>query len=257
MNRRAQLIAIWSGPLLAALFAIGAIVLVRFLPPWIHPAGSAQEVVKVLVKHTGRIRIGAVVMMVSMSLLAVWGAGLACQTRRREGSFPALTYVQLTNVAAGAAMIVVSCTLWMIACFRPGHIPASTTQTLVDAAYIFFFATWGPFTFWSWAVGAAILLDRSQRPVWPRWVGYLSFWAGLGYIPGFGVAFFKHGAFSWNGVLGLWCPCVCFFIWLLVMSWFAVKNVGDGYVYEEPEIDGSTGSGVVREPALRTPAPVG
>lgn len=207
-------------------------------------------------EHKDRIRIGSVLMIISMSLLAVWGAGLASQTRRREGSFPVLTYAHLTNIAAGTAMIIMSCIFWMIAAFRPGDIPATTTQTLVDAAYLTFLCTWIPFTLWSWSCGAAILLDRSARPVWPRWVGYLSFWAGLAYAPGFGLAFFKDGAFSWNGVLGLWCPCVSFFIWLVVITWYAVKNVNEGYVYEEPEIDGagSNGNGVVRDPGLRAPA---
>lgn len=59
-------------------------------------------------------------------------------------------------------------------------------------------------------------------------------------------------------MLGLWCPCVSFFIWLVAITWYAVKNVNEGYVYEEPEIDGGTSNGnrVVPEPGLRAPEPV-
>src|ERR1700739_2986426 len=99
MNKKMQLICVWCGPVCAILFAIGAVFLGQFIPPLVAPSDGAAEVARKFADHTGAIRVGAMLCVISMSLLAPWGAVLAAQTRRTEGRFPVLTYVQLVCVA--------------------------------------------------------------------------------------------------------------------------------------------------------------
>ena len=105
MNRRAQLICAWTGPVLTVLFVIGAVLLGRFIPPWTRPHYTAQHVAAIYAAHHTRILIGAFITIISMSLIAPWGITIAVQTRRKEGNFPVLSYVQLMCVAIGTCCV--------------------------------------------------------------------------------------------------------------------------------------------------------
>jgi hypothetical protein len=85
MNRRAQLICVWSGPLLTVLFIIGAVLLGRFIPPLTAPSDTAQMIAAKVAEYGTRIRLGALITIISMSLVAPWGVTVAVQTRRKEG----------------------------------------------------------------------------------------------------------------------------------------------------------------------------
>lgn len=232
MNRRAQLACAWCGPALGVLYFIGAMVMARVMPPWISADDTAQQVADMYVAHTDRIRIGMVLMIISMALIGPWGVSMAAQVRRREGAFPILTYVQLTSIGAGVAVVLATCVMWMTAAFRPDTIDPEITQMCHTAGWFFFLCTWPTFTVWNIALGAAILMDPDEGAVYPRWSGFLSIWAGLLYAPGALLIFFKHGAMSWTGLIGMWTPAVAFFAWLAVMCVLTLRNINRGLVYD-------------------------
>ena len=51
-----------------------------------------------------------------------WGVGMAVQTRRKEGAFPIWTYLQLTCMACGTAMIILMGAIWAAAAFRADQV---------------------------------------------------------------------------------------------------------------------------------------
>jgi hypothetical protein len=233
MSRIAQLLCVALGPGMIILFAIGSVWLARYFPPAIHPSQSAQKVSRWYADHTDRIRIGLVFTCCAYGVMATWGVAMAVQTRRKEGMFPTLTYVQLTNMAAGTAQIVVMAGVWAAAAFRPGVVSPQITQTLNDLGWMLLLGTWIPFTIWAIALGLSILLDKSATPVFPRWSGYFSIWTGILFIPGSGAWFFKHGAMSWVGAIALWEVFLIFGAWVLLFSWLSYKNIKGGYVHEQ------------------------
>lgn len=238
MSRNSQLLIAWCGPAIVVLFLIGSVWLARYFPPAIHPSDSAQQVARFYQENATSIRIGLVFSCLAYALMGVWGVCMAVQTRRKEGLYPALTYVQLTCMAAGTAQIVVNCGLWATAAFRAGEVSPEITQAFNDAGYIILLGTWMPFTIWAIALGLNILLDKTDAPVFPRWTGYFSIWAGVCFIPGGTVWFFKEGPFGWTGVVCLWIPFVVFGIWVLYFSYLSMQNVRRGFVNEqEPATD--------------------
>jgi hypothetical protein len=120
--------------------------------------------------------------------------------------------------------------LWAVASFRPGEIDPEITQAFNDAGFIILLGTWFPFTMWAIALGLSILLDKSDSPVYPRSSGYFSIWAGIGFIPGGTVWFFKSGPFGWTGVVCIWIPFGVFGAWLLYFAYQTALNVRRGYV---------------------------
>jgi hypothetical protein len=233
MNRRAQLICAWTGPLLTVLFAIGAVLTGRFIPPLIVPSDTAEMVAAKVAEHGVQIRIGALITIISMSLVAPWGVSIAAQTRRLEGKFPILTYVQLMCVSIGTVVVVLMSMFWAVASFRPDTYSPETMQFANDVAYFLFLFTWPPFSVWVLAVALAILLDKTGQPVYPRWVAYLCLWVCVLFMPAGMMAFFKTGIMAWNGLLALYIPVGIFFVWLAVMTWYTIKNINAGAYYDE------------------------
>ncbi|MHB8695378.1 MAG: hypothetical protein ACYDHH_29475 [Solirubrobacteraceae bacterium] len=245
MNRKTQLIAVWCGPLCAVLFAIGAALLGRFIPPYVRPHYGAAQAAHIYAEHASRIRLGAFIACISMSLVGPWGCSIAAQIRRTEGDFPILTYISLTCVAIGTTIVVLMCCCWGVAAFRPGDVSPQITQFANDLGYFIFLFTWPPFSVWGIAVALAIFTDQNEVPVFPRWLGYLSVWTALLFVPAGLMIFFKTGAFSWAGLMTLYVPVGIFFVWLAGLTYCTIKNINAGhhYVRGAHAADRSLGSG--------------
>lgn len=76
-----------------------------------------------------------------------------------------------------------------------------------------------PFCMQAAAFAAAILKDRHEPTVFPRWLGYFNAWAALLFTPGFLLLYFKTGPFAYHGLLVYWMPTVVFGIWIVVDAW--------------------------------------
>lgn len=225
MNRRAQLICLWCGPLVVVLFTVGAALVGQIIPPFMDPSDSAAEVAALYADHTLGVRAGSLISIIALALIAPWGAVIAAQLRPGEGSMPVLTYLQIASIGAVSAIVAVICTFWTVTAFRPGEYPAEIVQYSNDVAYLMFVFTWPPFTIWLWASALATLLDARERPAYPRWTAFLAIWVGLLIVGGGASTFFKTGAFAYNGLLGLYLPLVAFFAWLITMTVLTLRNI--------------------------------
>jgi MFS family permease len=215
MNTKNQIVCVWAGILAVMLFYIAFWPLLGMIPPW-PPSESALEVVARYQQHTTSIRMGSVLLMLAAALLAPFFAVITTQMMRIEGRFAALS---LTQILAGAGVyifIVLPGVLFSVAAFRPDRAP-EITQTLNDMAWIIFVMTYSPAVVQNFAIGYAIISDKSPKPVFPRWVGFFNFWVGLLFAPGCMITFFKAGPFAWNGVISFWIPAIIFSVWFFVM----------------------------------------
>src|ERR1700752_5436389 len=96
---------------------------------------------------------------------------------------------------------------------------------LNDLGCFIFLIDCAPVTFWVFAFGAAVLLDRSTQPVFARWTAYFSFWTGLIFFPAGLIIFFKTGPFAYNGVLALYLPAGVFFLWYAVITTLTIVSI--------------------------------
>ena len=225
-RRNAQLICVWCGPILLVAVAIAVVVLAGFVPGP-SPATSIARINARYLQNLGGIRAGMIIEMAAVALLAPWGAALALQTHRGNPGTAIFTVTQIVCVGVVTIIAVLAPLAWGWAAFRAGSQSPELTRSLNDFGWMVFIFDWSPFALWYASVGLAIVMDHGERPVFPRWAGYLSFWtAGLS-APGGLTILFKTGPLAYNGLLALWIPLGVFGIWISVMTVLLIRAVHD------------------------------
>jgi hypothetical protein len=202
---------------MAVLTGVGAVLLGRFIPPFMSPADSAAVVAARYAEHANQVRLGAIVSVLGLSLIVPFGAEIAARTRRLEGERPVLTYVQVASIGVASVFVVLTCAIWALTAFRPAGYPPEIVRYSNDLAYFLFIFTWPPFSVWFLAVAAAALREH-PRPAFPRWSGYLSIWLAVQIAGGSLIPFFTTGPFAYNGLFALYLPVALFFIWVVAMT---------------------------------------
>jgi hypothetical protein len=215
VNKRSQLLCVWSGPLFCGVFAVGMVALAQFIPP---PTAhdSAAQVVKLYSEHNDRLRAGLVLMMISAAFFAPWSGVLSVQLKRIEGRFSPMTYTQLACGAAGVLVILMPVMVMIVASFRPGRDP-QLTQTLNDLAWIPFIMVFSPVMVQCLSIGIAVF-NHPTPDVFPRWTAYFNFWCAVLLFPAVLIPFFKSGPFAWQGIFEFWLAASVFFGWIVVMT---------------------------------------
>ena len=216
MNSRAQVACAWAGFLGIALTLV-ALIVADFLPP---PAAvdSAEELATFYRDNADRIRTGAFLGVLATggfgALVAVtWVQLRDAQTRR-----PVLAALQLVAGAVTYVALLMTFTAIGVASFRPERSP-ETTQLMHDLAWFcLLFTVMAPAS-QAIAAGLAILGDTGANPAFPRWLGYLGVWAGISFIPGVALDFFKDGLFAYERVVPFWIPLLAFGAWVSALSW--------------------------------------
>jgi hypothetical protein len=242
---------VWTGPLFALLWLIGAGPLAFFILPPVSAGDTAAETVANYTDDLTAVRIGCVFMIFASMFYCVWAVVVTLYTRENEGHRPALFYIQMLSLAACEVVVLMIGFFWGVAAFRAGDVSPETTQTLNDLGWFGVLFTGAPFAAYCAALGVSIFLDRSERPAFPRWVGYYNLFVMTWMVEAAGIIFFKHGAFSQNGLMVFYVPMVMFFVWILVMSYMTIQAVNR----EEEELAAGERKEPVETPEARTPVP--
>jgi hypothetical protein len=203
-------------------FLIGFVPLAHFGPPP-RPSASAPEITAMYLGNLTGIRIGCLVMMISLALIATWGVSIAAWTRRMERGVPILTYGSIACVGAAIVIVELIPMTWAAAAFRPDDVAPEITRAFNDFAWFLFLFTWPPFSIWCTLIATAVFTDRNDVPLFPRWIGYFNIWSALLFVPGGLMAFFKTGPFAFNGAITFYIPLSVFLIWMIIMTWAVLQ----------------------------------
>jgi hypothetical protein len=222
MNKNLQLACVWCGPAFAVIFFIGMI-LAGLLPPP-SPHDGTGSVAHFWQDHVTATRFGLVLMMFAGGLTAPYGAMLCVMLRRIEGRDSPMTFLQMLGAATGVVAICFPTFFFMAASFRPDRAP-ELVKTLNDLAWIPFVINTPPALMQCLSITGAVFTDKSENPVFPRWVGYYNVWTALLFMPGAIIIFFKHGPFAWNGLFAFWLVAVLFGTWFVVMSVMMMRAI--------------------------------
>jgi hypothetical protein len=222
MERRAERLGAWCGPLFVLFFGLGWLE-ARLVPP---PAATDNpaRIADFYRVHASQLRVGM--------LLALIGTGFAIPfivslTRQLLRGIPGAAHLAYTQLLAGALFLVgvlIPVVLIATAAFRPDRSP-ELTQALNDGAFTMLLWAFMPATVEAAAAGFAVLADRSNSPVFPRWTGYFDLCVAAIYALGAPTLFVKRGAFGWDGLLAFWLVFIAFGLWVLVTSAMMLRAI--------------------------------
>lgn len=224
-------------PFVLAFFG-GWALIARFLPP-LDPAMGAESLSLLFSEHSVAIRLGMLICMYSTLFLMPFSALICAQIARIEGDGPRVwTYTAVMAAAGNILSFTFPLMFWNVAAFRAERAP-ELVMLMNDLAWLPFTGMAVPFVALPPCVAIAGFLDRSPRPVFPRWFCYFSIAATVAILPAAMVPFFHSGWFAWNGLFGWWLPMADFFGWFVLMFFLLRRGI---LVQAQEEIDlaGST-----------------
>ena len=218
-----QLISAWCGPAFVALFMVFWMIFGHNLPNP-SPALGPDEIAARYREYLGSLRLGFIVSLIVICLYMPWTALLTAQMVRIEGKFPVLAYLQLIGGALTVMVVSFSAMFWVTAAFRPERDPA-LIQLMSDVGWICIDTQYACTTLQMVAAALAGLGDKSEVPLFPRWVCFLTIWCGLSFIPASFTGVLKTGPFAWNGILSFYIPYAAWLVWFAVASVYMIKEV--------------------------------
>jgi hypothetical protein len=223
MEARVQRVLSWSGPAMIVLWLGAFLFIAGYIPPS-APTASATDIFALYKGRTNVIKLGMVISMAGSALLVPWAVAISGQLKRIEGA-KALADTQMVSSALLSLEFITPIGIWMAASYRYDDRAADVIRTLHDVGSILFMTVIWSLWVQLFAIAAAILIDRSDEPVLPHWLGYLNLWVALLIIPAGLVLFFKQGPFAWTGLVGLYIPLTGFVVWILSLTITIHRNL--------------------------------
>lgn len=216
-----QKICAWAGAIGVVLF-FGGLLVAGFIPPP-SPSLTMNEVVAHYQTHANSIRFGMVLVLLSGTLFGPMYAMLFIYMRRIEKDTPIMSYSQLIAGTTNILFFYLPGIAFMITAFRPERSP-ELTYLLSDASWIIAIIPFMAALVQNISLGVCIF-NNPDNTIFPRWVGYFTFWIALGYLPSALLGFFHSGPLAWNGLFPFWLAGTLFFTWYVVMAVMIVKAV--------------------------------
>lgn len=211
-----RIIDIWTVGLIA--FAIGLVVFLKWAIP-LPPSYTAEMVAEYFQQNKNGVIFAGILFMNGGVLSIPFFALLTKYILNMQGVNKVFGYTTLGLASAQLWVFFLPALIWTTAAYRPFRNP-EITQALSDLGWFCFNIPVAVTEVLEIVIGIAILLDRSVRPIFPRWMGWFSILMGTANTFNNLCGFFKTGPFTWNGVLGWYLAAVAFFIWLVPMIYY-------------------------------------
>ena len=225
MNLRANRACVWCGVAFVAVFTVGFWGIAGFVPPP-DPSAGTQEIAAMFRDDATSIRVGMLLTALAAILIIPWAAAVSTQLRRIEGPNEVWASIQFGTAAIGALLFELLVFLWLVATFRGDRNP-EIVQTLNDMGWITIVGLIWTAALEAIVIGLAILGDKREKPILPRWAGYVNLWCATLFLPGQVNVFFKDGPFAWNGLISWYLPLTVFCVWFVVNLYVVLRAIGE------------------------------
>jgi hypothetical protein len=222
--RRTTLFGAWCGVFYCGLLLVGWWVVAGFFP--LHrPSAGPEEAAAFFRENPNSIRTGLVLVMWGGAVFLPFAAALTDYVRGVEGRDGPLTRIMQMSTYSNAFMTFLPPMFWLVAAYRADQRPAELTWLLNDLGWLWFLGAIAVVMPMFIAHAVAVLNDRREHPVFPRWMAWLSILIFCAFIPDQLMFFVKSGPFAWNGLFSFWIPLTLFCNWFLLVFWFVRRDV--------------------------------
>jgi hypothetical protein len=206
----------WSGIACVLLLLGGFWGVAGFIPPP-SPNASAHEIAQMFRDNRTGIRAGMIIAMFGAALMAPWFTALSVHLKRIEGRYSPLAYLQLGLGMILTLEFILPLLCWEAATFRDDRAD-DLIRLINDVCWITYVALTSTVVLQALVIGAAIVLDKREAPIFPRWAGYYTLFNVFIWCGGSFAVFFKDGLLAWNGLIAWYLPLAEFCLWIAVMT---------------------------------------
>jgi hypothetical protein len=229
---RAWRLCTWAGVAYAVTLLPAFALLAHFVPPprenW-----SAEHVAAFFRGHEVGIRLGMEGLLMFGLTYALLSISLARLMTRIEGRGGFLAGIQLLGGIITALITMGCALLWLTASLRAGSRSPSEIQLLNDVGWMTIDVTIMATILQFLAFGAACLInDGRPVPLFPRWLGYLSFFFAFEYLVEYVMPSVHTGPFAWQGLLSFYVALGTFGVWIVTVTVYALRAIST--VQREP-----------------------
>ncbi|MEU9456188.1 hypothetical protein [Streptomyces sp. NPDC048277] len=230
---RLERVSAWCGFVLLVGF-IAAFSAGDILTP-MSPTKSPADIVTFLQDHRTGILWCVVLMVLTVPFEYPYVIVTSLQMRRVEGGWGLLSMIQLTTGVVAPLGFFFPLAILSAAAYRPEIHSPDVLAAMSDIFWLMLVGNACIFVLQVWSIGYASFVDRRERPVFPRWYGWLSLVLGVLLIPGAFVYLFKTGPLAWNGVLANTIPMLTYFVWKIATPIVLLRAIKS----EEQELAGT------------------
>jgi hypothetical protein len=224
MSKLDQKICAWGGIFFAVTFGVG-LLMAGFIPPP-APSLSAEAVAALYRENASMIRGGMVLSLFGIAGFVAFVSEIAALMWRMKTASKLPALLQLGAGSIGTLTLMFPIMILAATAYRVERAPA-LTQLLNDLGWLIIIPAFPTFIAQFGAIALGIFLDKSERPVFPRWAAYFNIWVTMLFLPGALAYFFRDGPFAWNGFFDFWLAAGAFFAWLLVMTPLVLKAIDE------------------------------
>jgi hypothetical protein len=214
-NADVQRVFAWCGVVMLVLFLVAFWPIAGYVPPS-HPHDTVSQIVRFYTQNTARIHVGLWLTMFAAALCVPFLVAVSIQIRRIEGRHSPLSYTQMILGGLFVLEFIFPLMIWQAADYRPRLDPVMTYR-LHDLGWLMFLGVVSTGVLEAVIIAWAILRDRRERPIFPRWIAYTCLWCALTFMPGGLIVFFKSGPLDWSGLIAWWLLLVGFGVWVIVL----------------------------------------
>lgn len=237
MSVRSQMFCAYLGLAFPLVFFIGWGLIAGYMTPLQGPRTTGLEWQEFYSDHTTLIRVGIIITIAAGAFQAPFSALIGMHMRRMEGGkHTPLAYAQMMLGSVGVLLVVIPMFVYAAITFRPEARDPDTLLFFSDLAWLMFIGAFSPAVLQSICLALAILGDKREKPVLPRWVGYYNLWVATLFLPGAIVIIAKSGPFAWHGLLAFWVPATVFGTWFIVMFVLMRKVIREQAAEEAPAL---------------------
>lgn len=217
LSERAQIILVWWALIFMVIFGAALWALQGMVPPP-SPKLPAAEIAEFYRQNASRIKIGAMITSWTSAFMVPLAIVISAQMLRLEKGVPVWSIAQVIGGATMSMFLVFPPIIWGVAAFDPDR-PAEITKMLHEMGALVLVTTDQYYMFQLFAIiYFSWMHKQDELSPFPRWLGWVTLWAGIIYEVGPIGFMFKHGPFAWNGLFVFWFPFVTFGIWITIMS---------------------------------------
>jgi len=180
------------------------------------PKRNNDDIAVIFKQDLNQIRIGMICMMFAAVMYMPFAITIAIELKEVEGGVGMLTMWQMMGGVCTALLTFYPAMWWLLAAFRPDRSP-ELIQLVSDAGWLQFIGGLTIFLPCQITVAIAAFMDKREQPAFPRWLGYVSIWACILFLPGQLIFFFYTGPFAWDGVIAFYLPVVVIIAWFSIM----------------------------------------